>query len=220
MDLEAIIKEITQEVYSRLANEGEVKSSKALAPSDVIYAVMGIHTTLKDVEAACHNAVSKKIKTILLPQWFVSYAHDILGNADVNVATIVGLPGGTTSVFAKYAEAKQAVANGAKLVIIPMNTELLKKGDFEAAKADLSEAMTPMHNKAQVSALIDAAIPKDALVKAAETAVGCGVQFVLLANATDESVRALRVKNLPVGIYGGMDSFNQLGALCHVTSRI
>ena len=221
MDLEAIIREITQEVYSRLAGgEAPVASSKAVDKSEVVYAQMDPHLKLKDVENACHHAVEKRYKTVLLPQWFVGYAHDILGNADVKVATVVGLPGGTTSTFAKYAETKQAVSNGAKVVVIPANMEMLKRGEFAQDKGDLADSLVPTRNKAQACTLIEAdALAQDKLVPAAEACLASGVQCVLLSGATADSVRALRSKNMPVGVYGGADSFNQLGVVCHVTSR-
>jgi len=214
MDLEAIIREITQEVYSRLAGKeaaAPVASSKAVDKSDVVYAQMSAQLKLKDVENACHHAVEKRYKTVLIPQWFVAYARDILGNADVKIGTVVGLPTGTTSSFAKYAETKQAVVSGAKLVVIPANMEMLKKGEYAQAKGDLSESLIPTKNKAQAYALLDASeLSQDKLVPAAEACMASGVQCVLVAGATADSVRALRSKNIPVGIYGGNDSFNHL----------
>ena len=141
------------------------------------------------VKDACAAAKANGCECICVPQWFVSTAADELASADTSVATIVGLPGGTTSPYSKFAEAKQAVANGADLVIFPVNMALCKKGDIDAAKGDLASALvacsTVNARKRNVksAALVDAADVDDAqLKKIVEFCLASGVCLVLVAH--------------------------------------
>ncbi|MBR0085514.1 MAG: hypothetical protein IJL97_03085 [Lachnospiraceae bacterium] len=122
---------------------------------------MNPKATVTEVTEAAKAAASEGKELILVPQWFVSTAAEALAGTGTVAATIVGLPGGTTSSFAKFAEAKQAVANGAKIIIVPINMDLCAKGDIDGVKGDLQAALVAgktkaaVQNKVKISALID-----------------------------------------------------------------
>ncbi len=93
------------------------------------------------IKEACEAAKSGGYEYICVPQWFVSTAADALADTPVGVATILSLPGGTTSSKSKYAEAKWAIVNGADLLIFPVNMALCTAGEFDKAKSDLDAAL-------------------------------------------------------------------------------
>lgn len=166
-----------------------------------MYVYMEAQATLDELKAACRKAAASE--AICVPQWFVASAAAELKGTGVEVATIVGLPGGTTSSFAKYAEAKQAVANGADAVLVPVNQELCKT-DLSAAKNDFVASAAPVkkHGK-RLLALVDAAgLTEQQVLDAAQACTASGAELTLLANANDALMKLLQEKELPAGTYG------------------
>ena len=150
------------------------------------------------VREKCIAAEKEGYSYICLPQWFVSTAADELKGKATGVATIVSLPGGTTSPDSKYAEAKWAIANGVGLIIFPVNMELLKAGDLSAAKSDLDAALvackTANGRKSGVkaAALIDGMGLDEATLRAAAGfCVASGVCAVIIAH-NEKAVEALK----------------------------
>lgn len=176
-----------------------------------MYVYMEAQATLDELKAACGRAAASE--AICVPQWFVAPAAQELKGTGVEVATIVGLPGGTTSSFAKYAEAKQAVANGADCVLVPVNQELCKT-DLPAAKNDFVASAAPVkkHGK-RLLALVDAAdLTEEQVLGAARACIASGAELTLLANATQELMLKLQKEELPAGTYG--KAVAQPSALC------
>ena len=167
-----------------------------------MYVHMEPQSTLDELKAACKAAAEAKCAAICVPQWFVAPAAQELKGTDVEVMTIVGLPGGTTSSFAKYAEAKQAVANGADEVIVPMNLELCVK-DPGAAKNDFVASAAPAKKHGRVLTLVDAAaLTEEQAVAAAEIGIAGGADLALIANATGHLMQTLEEKKIPAGTFG------------------
>lgn len=168
-----------------------------------MYVHMAPQSTLDDLTAACGQAAKTACDALCVAQWFVAPAAAALKETEVAVATIVGLPGGTTSAFAKYAEAKQAVANGAAIVIVPMNLELCKT-DAGAAKNDFVASAAPVkkHGK-RLLALIDAAaLTAEQAVTAAGLGVAAGAELTLVANADNALMEQLAKAAIPAGTFG------------------
>lgn len=168
-----------------------------------MYVHMVPQSTLDGLTAACDQAVKAAYDALCVPQWFVAPAAAELKGKDIEVATIVGLPGGTTSSFAKYAEAKQAVANGAGIVIVPLNLELCKTA-AAAAKNDFVASAAPVkkHGK-RLLALIDAAaLTSEQTVTAAGLGIAAGAELALIANATDALMEKLAQEKIPAGTFG------------------
>ena len=152
-----------------------------------------------DIAEAAGRAQAAGADAFCVPQWMVSWAKS---QTELPIATIVGLPGGTTSEFQHYAETKQALANGASIVIIPMNVELIKAGELGKAKAALNYAMIALRgSEGRAFALIDGAEVPD-FAPAAKAALDNGVEAVLIANADPAAVAAASSEELPLGIYG------------------
>lgn len=168
-----------------------------------MYVHMDPQSTLDALTAAYEQAAKAACDALCVPQWFVATAAAALKEKNVAVATIVGLPGGTTSSFAKYAEAKQAVANGAEIVIVPMNLELCKT-DASAAKNDFVASAAPVkkHSK-RLFTLIDAAcLTAEQAVTAAGLGIEAGAELTLVANANDALMEQLAKADIPAGTFG------------------
>ena len=231
MDIEQIIKRVAEEVYQKIRAE-ELASGggvSVMSGGEWILARMRPDLSFDAMKSACAEVKTSKARTLCIPQWFVADAVQTLKGSGVKVATIVGLPGGTTSSFAKYAEVKQAVVAGAEVIIIPANMQLCQMSEWGAAKNDLAESMTPCKDKAAVYALLEVdALSCDQLGTAAEMCASCGVDAVLLSavvggRVSDAQVQAVKQKGVNVGVYGGVtastkEGYEKAGACCFAAS--
>ena len=158
---------------------------------------------MEEIKAACEQVATADWEAMCVPEWFVSSVSEMLRGSAVKTATIIGLPGGTTSSSAKYAEMKQAVANGAALVILPANMDLCRAGDWNGAKQDLSGTMVAARKGAEVLALLDGTVlPAEQIVTAAQMCMQTGVRSVLVSGATQEMLDQLKEAGIPAGGYG------------------
>ncbi|MBQ7092560.1 MAG: hypothetical protein IJN83_07895 [Clostridia bacterium] len=229
-DIELIIKRVAEEVYAMVRAEAQNGAASVGSSSgEWMFAKMQTSLTLAEVQQACAQVKGSKAKTICLPQWFVAPAVEMLKGSGVKVATVVGLPGGTTSSFAKYAEVKQAVVAGAETVLIPVNMTLCAMSEWGTAKNDLADSMVPCKGKAECCAVVEVdSLSCDQLEMAADMCASCGVDMVMLSavvggSVTDAQVQAVKKKGVRVGVYGGVNQANvnayqQAGATCFVSS--
>ncbi len=233
MEIEQLIKRIAEEVYGQIRAERERTGAPASAAGGAEWLLCRMRPGMRidEVKAACEAAKAARVHALCIPQWFVDYAVAELAGSGVKVATVVGLPGGGTSPFAKYAEVKQAVVSGAEAILIPVNMQLLAAGDWGAAKNDLADAMTPCREKAAVYAVLEAgALSPDQLGTAAELCSSCGVDAVLLSAVTggaptEEQVKAVRSKGVCTGVFGGVTgtlqaAYQRAGASCFAVSQL
>lgn len=230
MDIEQIIKRVAEEVYQKIRAEEQTSDGAAgIGGEEWILARMRPDMSFDAMKSACAEVKTSKARTLCIPQWFVADAAETLKGSGVKVATVVGLPGGTTSSFAKYAEVKQAVTAGAEVIIIPANMQLCQMSEWGAAKNDLAESMTPCKDRAAVYALLEVdALSCDQLGTAAEMCASCGVDAVLLSavvggRVSDAQVQAVRQKGVCVGVYGGVSAstkadYEKAGARCFAAS--
>jgi deoxyribose-phosphate aldolase len=163
-----------------------------------IYVSMDPKARIEDMNAACAKAKDGNYEYVCLPQWFVYTASEALKGSETKVATILSLPGGTTSSFSKFAEAKQAIANGAALVIVPVNMQHCENKDFAAVKGDLASALVActttnaQKRGAKTAALIDGAkLSLDDIRNAVSACSGTSVTYIFIAH-NEDAVKALK----------------------------
>lgn len=231
MDIEQIIKRVAEEVYAQIrADEKSGSGARASGNEEWILSRMQPSMRIEEVKKACDEVRGSKARTLCVPQWFINFAVEQLKGSGVKVATIVGLPGGSTSSFAKYAEVKQAVVSGAEAILIPVNMQLCAMSEWGAAKNDLAESMVPCKGKAATYAVLEVdALSCDQLGTAAEMCASCGVDMVLLSavvggRVSDAQVQAVKQK-VRTGVYGGVTQstqagYQQAGASCFAASAV
>lgn len=123
--------------------------------------------TVAGIGLKCELAKEQGCGSIEVPQWFVSYAKEKLLGSKVMVSTCVGLPGGESSTYAKYAEVKQAVVNKADEVSIPVNMFFVKEKKISEAKNDFNEVMSMAKGKSKIKAILEFGLAEDILMKEA-----------------------------------------------------
>ena len=207
---------ITQEVLKQL--QAAQSSSSSASPASPQVTVAGEGTLLSELRPNAKVAdVTRLIEAarqyqnfaICIPQWFVDFAKTELAGAKTKVATIVGLPEGTSFPLAKYAEIKQAVAAGVDIVLVPVNMDFCRAGDLTSLQKDLAESLTASKGKVPAAAIIEVSgMDKNALVEAAAACVSAGAEVVVLSaiaggSVDAEVVKAVKAKGIKVGVIGG-----------------
>lgn len=186
--MEDIIKKITEEVYRNLsAMQGTAPSAPAQGQSASASAYelvkMDPGASVRDIDEACTTAKSKGYAALCVPQWFVNVAAEKLG-AGVKVDTIISLPGGATSTYAKYAEVNEAVKNGANEITIPVNMDMVGADRISDARNDLQTAMitAAATQDVCVKALVEmGVVQKQALAEAVKMICDCGIRHIVLS---------------------------------------
>jgi len=156
--------------------------------------------TVAGIEQKCEFAKEQGYGAIEVPQWFVSYAKEKLLGSKVMVSTCVGLPGGESSTFAKYAEVKQAVANKADEVSIPVNMSFINEKKISEAKNDFNEVMSMAKGKSKIKAilefgLVDTILMKDSLNMLLELNVDTVVLSSVVTGKSIDKKYVSKVKN-------------------------
>ncbi len=189
MDLDTLIAQITEEVCARIQGNNP-QPFKGLKPTDlsahIEFTFSNPAVTTEDTRRMCETAKNKKFAAVCVPQWLVAFAKEQLFGSDVKVSTAVGLPGGTSATAAKYAEVKEAVKNGADEVDIPLNMALLAKGDYEAVKKDLEEAMMPAKGCICIKAVLESGAGPQQQTAAVDIARNSGVNYLALSAITEQ----------------------------------
>ena len=72
------------------------------------------NATKEDIKKLCHEAVEYNFSSACVTPINVALAHEILGNTDINVCSVIGFPFGTNKPEIKAFEALVAVEDGAE----------------------------------------------------------------------------------------------------------
>ena len=222
MEMEELIRQITDSVVEKLKNEQKSVLPERAAPgipegSEGLrkifdYTRMDAELPLKEAEAVAGLAKARSYRSVCLPQWLVASIAGI-SMGDTLLTTIVGLPGGKAMTQAKYAETKIAIQNGASGVVIPVNMELLANGIKEEAKLDLANAAVPAEGTGSlVIALVELGdISEERVFDALSIAESAGadeirLSWILSGRPADREfiTRFIRSSGLPVSVVGGI----------------
>ncbi len=126
------------------------------------------HTLLKptarntDIDQLCAEAVEYGFAAVCVPPPYIARAHKATANSSVKTATVIGFPFGYSSIDAKVAETKQAIADGADELDIVINLCALKNGDWDYLSKEVVACLQPirLHRKV-VKMIIESGILTD-----------------------------------------------------------
>jgi deoxyribose-phosphate aldolase len=212
MDIDRVVDRITQEVLNRISESDKIGGSKNIG-SNIEYAMFSPLAKVEDIRHVCQKAKTENLACVGVPQWFVVFAKSLLEDTDIKVCTPLSLPGGSAATPAKYAEANEAVKNGADEIAIPINMNLLRAGKLEELKNDFSEAMLPASKKAKVKAVVEFdQISNDDIKNAIAIVKACRADYFVISNILSgaqaktqdvEKVRAL-CGDMKIKVLGGV----------------
>lgn len=85
--------------------------------------------TWEDIKTLVEQALAFQTASVCIPPTYVKQVKDTYGN-DVTICTVIGFPLGYMTTVAKVAEAKQAVAEGAREIDMVVNLGAVKNGHY------------------------------------------------------------------------------------------
>lgn len=196
-------------------------SAETAAPAGVRYArdkariadfidhtLLKADATRREVETLCAEAREHRFAAVCVNPVWVQLCDELLGDAPVRVATVIGFPLGANQPEIKAAEAALAIRQGADEVDMVAAIGHIKSADWrhvvrdiEAVVAAVKEALGSGGNRPLVKVIIESALltPLE-VVKASALARESGAQYVKTSTgfnpaggATAEAVALMRL---------------------------
>jgi deoxyribose-phosphate aldolase len=162
----------------------EESSKPAIEPARL--AAMIDHTMLNpeateaDIKRLCEEARFYSFGAVCVNPIYVKLCVRELAGSNVKVCTVAGFPLGANVEAIKVAEAQTAINHGAKEVDMVINIGLLKAGEFDLVKREISTVAHHCHTgRALCKVIIETAkLEPTEKVKACELAKEAGADFV------------------------------------------
>ena len=169
------------------------------------YAEMIDHTLLKpeatkeQVKKLCEEAAEYGFHSVCVNSCFVSYCADLLKDTGVKVCTVIGFPLGAMSTAGKAAEARAAVADGAEELDMVIHVGMIKSGDWDYVRQDISSVVEAAQGKALVKVILETCLlTKEEIEKACRICLEANADYVKTSTgfstggATAEDVALMR----------------------------
>ncbi len=170
-------------------------------------AAMIDHTNLKpqateaDIKRLCEEARFYSFGAVCINPYYVKLCVRELAGTSTKVCTVAGFPLGANVEAIKISEAQTAINHGAKEVDMVINIGLLKAGEFDLVKREISQIAHHCHTgRAILKVILEAALLEDdEIIKACQLAKEAGADFVKTSTgfvqgggATTKDVRMMR----------------------------
>lgn len=143
------------------------------------------HTLLKpdateeDVKKLCMEAKEYEFSSVCVNPYYVKLAKEELKSTNVNIATVIGFPLGSTTSEVKAFEAKKSVENGADELDMVINIGALKSKKYDVVKNDISAVVKEAEGNALVKVIIETCLlDNEEKIKACELSKEAGADFV------------------------------------------
>lgn len=175
--------------------------------------------TYQEVEKMIEQAHDHQFAGLCLPPFWVKKAKRDLGDADVQMVTVVGFPFGYQMSQTKEAEIRQALKDGADELDVVMNISAFKSG-LPWAKIELAKYATLIHEEeAFLKVIIETAyLSEEELRTACKICADAGADFVKTSTgiapegAKVEHIRLMREilpSNVGIKASGGIKTLKQ-----------
>ena len=105
------------------------------------HTILAPQATKEQVEQLCKEAMQYGFHSVCVNSSFVYYCARLLKDSDVAVCTVIGFPLGAMSTAGKAAEAEQAIRDGAAELDMVIHIGMIKSGDWEYVKQDISSVV-------------------------------------------------------------------------------
>lgn len=163
------------------------------------HTILAPQATKEDVERVCKEAMEYGFHSACVNSSFVYYCARLLKDSGVAVCTVIGFPLGAMSTAGKTAEAEQAIRDGASELDMVIHIGMIKSGDWEYVKQDISSVVEAAKGRAIVKVILETCLlTDDEKVKACRICKECGADFVKTSTgfskggATIEDVALMR----------------------------
>jgi len=222
MNLDALIKQITEEVIAKMgAGNADATQQGGISPQSVAkyvdHTLLKPQASLEDVRKVCDEAKQYNFASVCVNPSYIKFVAEQLAGSGVTPCVVVGFPLGATPPEVKAEETKAVVNNGAKEVDMVINVGAVKSGDWSLVQRDIEAVVNAARGRADVKVIIETCLLTDEeKVKACTVSKQAGADFVKTSTgfstggATVEDVRLMRQTVGPVmGVKasGGVKTF-------------
>ena len=105
--------------------------------SHVDHTLLAVTATAEDIRNTVREGIKYGCASVCIPPRFVSVAAEE-AKGRIAICTVVGFPNGYSSAAVKAFEAKEAIGNGATEIDTVIPVGVLRSGDCDAVKEELS----------------------------------------------------------------------------------
>jgi|SRR5437868_723325 len=168
-----------------------------LAPL-IDHTVLRPEATVKDVESACAEAREYGFAGVCVRLEHVALVSRLLAGSRSRPISVIAFPGGTGGSTVKVAEARHALAAGARELDMVIDLAALHRRDHAAVLRDIAVVVECARPRAVKAILETGALTRDEKIAAAALAKAAGAAFVKTSTgfgpggATPEDVALLR----------------------------
>jgi deoxyribose-phosphate aldolase len=187
------------------------------------------HTNLKptlthhDVEQLISEAKQHQLLGVCVPPFWVKKAKRDMGDADIQLVTVIGFPLGYQMTEAKLAEMQRAIDDGADELDMVMNISALKS-QMNWSKIEIAKCSKLAHEHYKLLKVIieTAYLNEQELALACRWCADAGVDFVKTSTgfapegAQIEDIKKMREmlpSNVGIKASGGIKTYEQAAAL-------
>lgn len=103
------------------------------------HTILKANTTEKQIQQLCTEAIENQFYAICINGSYVSLAHKLLKNTNVQIAAVIGFPLGAMSTESKIFEAKQCVKDGATEIDMVINIGFLKDKKYDLILQEITQ---------------------------------------------------------------------------------
>lgn len=203
MDIEALVKKITEEVVRKLSEESGSSSVPVLKTID--HTLLKPDATTEQIKKVCDEAKQYGFASVCVNPSNIAYVAQQLQGSRVSPCCVVGFPLGATMPEVKAFETKRCIAVGATEIDMVINVGAAKSGNWSLVQKDIEEVVLAAKGKALVKVIIETCLlTDDEKVKACQAAKTAGADFVKTSTgfstggATPSDVRLMRQTVGPV----------------------
>lgn len=162
------------------------------------------HTLLKpsawiaEIDQLCNEALQHEFASVCVNPYWVPRCVRRLEGSVVRVCTVIGFPLGANTSHIKAAEAREAVANGAREVDMVLAVGLARAGDWETVRRDYRAVREAVPGAVLKVILETCLLSDEEKVQASRIAAEEGLDFVKTSTgfstggATEADVRIMR----------------------------
>ena len=143
------------------------------------------HTLLKatstpaDIEKLCEEAAYYGFYAVCVNSTYLPLAGEVLRDAAVKKAAVVGFPLGAMATAAKVAEAEYCLSHGADELDMVINVGRLKSGHHRAVREEISKIKALMQRGQELKVIIETCyLTKEEIQTASKLVIDGGGDFV------------------------------------------
>lgn len=203
MDINEIIRQVTEEICSKYDGQPAQAASGDLSPAGLAkyidHTLLKPEASLADIQRICDEAKKYHFASVCVNPSYIKYVANNLEGSGVTPCCVIGFPLGASTPEAKANEALDAVNNGAKEVDMVINIGAIKSKDWLLAKRDVESVVNAVKGRAKVKVIIETCLLTDEeKVKASAISKMAGADFVKTSTgfskggATVDDVRLMR----------------------------